>query len=101
MQKISAKGISVLSLILIAVSAITAAIVPNSSNKILSDGTLKESSDGGNVVNTCIARTGANSCNVSVITRTTTIEQGDPNQSTETIEESSPQTVNNTTVGDI
>jgi hypothetical protein len=106
MQKVSAKKLSVLGLVLMAASALTAAIVPNSSNKILSDGTLKDavdpaSNDGGNVVNTCIPRSGANSCNVTAGTKSSTAGEGVNGQSTVTVDVDKVQTANNTTAGDI
>ncbi|WP_207514020.1 hypothetical protein [Longitalea luteola] len=80
MTKNSVKKLSVLGLVLVAASAVTAAIVPSKGNsddvRFDQNGTLKQSSGGGANNKTCVATQGTIgvACNVSAVTGTTAAE---------------------------
>jgi uncharacterized protein (DUF2147 family) len=73
MKSLSLRKLSMLGLVLMAASAVTAAILPDKAPKAKvegdDNGTLREDQTGSVV--TCVARDGAASCNVTVGTTTT------------------------------
>lgn len=79
----SIKKYSLLGLVLIAASAVTAAILPSKANvKTDSQGKLVPSTGGAGDQLSCVATANPTGCNVSATTDTSA-DQGDPNTSTD------------------